>query len=121
MAMAIRSSGRIEVPNAGTLDLEFSNNQSEIYGFQIHTTEAMEITGEGFSSEQGQNSECIIMRRATAGVAQQEYTEVDGVLEINTAPIPFYPKKGTHKMHIANNSGNAGYITVFAISAGRYH
>ena len=119
--MGFGSSGRIEIPNNGTVDFEFRNNRAEIYGFQIHTTVPMHLTGEGFEAETGQNSDAIILRRASAGVVQQLYTEVDGAAIFNTAPIPFYPSKGSHKVHVLNESGGAGYITIFAISAGRYH
>ena len=119
--MGFGSSGRIEIPNQGSVDFEFSNNRDEIFGFQVHTTVAMQFTGEGFSAETGQNSEAIILRRATVGVVQSEFTEVDGAAAFNTAPIPFYPRKGTHKVHVYNGSGGAGYVTIFKISAGRYH
>jgi len=113
-------SGRIEVPNLGSFDIEFSNIKAEIYGFQIHTTVAMQITGEGFSSELGQNSDAMIVRRATAAVVQTEYTEVDGAWVGNTHPVPFYSKGGTHKIHVYNGSGGAGYIQIIAITGGRY-
>jgi len=118
--MGFVSSGRIEIPPAGTIDLEWNNAKNEIYQFQVHTTVAMQLTGEGFSAELSQNSDAIIMRRGTAGTVQSEFTEVDGVMAFGTPPIPFYNKGGTHKMHIVNGSAGAGYITVFAVTGGRY-
>jgi hypothetical protein len=115
-AMGVVSSGRVEIPNTGSVDFEFSN-AGQIVGFQIHTTVAMQITGDGFSAETGQNSDAIVLRRGTAGVVGLESTEVDGMLYINTAPVPFYRHAGTHKVHVYNGSGGAGYITIFKITA----
>lgn len=117
--MGFRSSGRIEIPNLGSCDIEFSNNETDIFGLQVHTTVAMQLTGEGFSAEIAPNSDAMIMRRGTAGAVQSEFTEVDGAAFFNTAPIPFYPKRGTHKVHIYNGSGGAGYVTIFAVRGPR--
>ena len=111
--MGVQSSGRIEIPNGIATDIVFED-QEDIFGLQIHTTVAMQITGRGFEIDTGRMG--MRLARAGAGVVQSAFTEVDGVFYINTAPIPFYRKgQGEHKIHILNASGGAGYITIFTI------
>ena len=113
--MAVESTGRIEVPALGSVDVYF-DNQGNIFGFQIHTTVAMQFSGVGFSPDLNQSGPGLLLKRATAGVVQADFTEVDGIYYINTAPIPFYRKSGTHKIHIYNGSQGAGYFTIVAIT-----
>lgn len=115
-AMGTQSSGRIEIPNGIATDIVF-DDQDDIFGLQIHTSVAMQVTGHGFSAEAtSRGGSGIRIERAGAGVVQSEFTEIDGVFYINTAPIPFYRKgQGQHKIHFLNASGGAGYVTVFTI------
>lgn len=114
--MGVQSSGRIEVPNNIATDIVFED-QEDIFGFQIHTTVAMQITGRGFEFDSGRAG--LRLKNAGVGVVQSAFTEVDGVFYINTAPIPFYRKgQGEHTIHVLNASGGAGYITILTIKGG---